>query len=564
MTKSSLKKLKIRKFRALDNIDIDLGTHVTVICGKNGTSKSSILGIAAQIFSFEKNYETKDELSFVTITGENFKSQFSEHFRFSERFDLPGSLDVSVELFDGYTGQEATAELELSKRTDQRTKKVSARAVVRKNSTVTKGNASRNFTHPVIFLSLRRLQPIASRQYNVCSFDYLNLPKNNRRFIGLNNRLLNKVSSTATSTSGSINSAVAHGSNFDQDSVSAGEDNAGQIVLALMSFRKLKEEYPDYKGGLLLIDEADAGLFPAAQLALLDILGDECADLDLQVILTSHSPTMIERIHDLSTQYRRRYKTVYLTDTYGTVQAINDISWSDIYADLHTATTAVSDETSLPVVNVYFEDNEAQEFFKAIMYRSLANKFITLMDVSLSCTNYISLIRAGVPEFKSKSLVVLDGDVKGTNGIDSIVLLPSSLPPDQLLFEFLYNLPADDQIWKNTKRFNRPVLIRVAAEIIQELGIDTDQISLANLVESYRAQGSQDRKVRDMFKDFYKNTQFQSFLKLPRTKGNPWKYWIDSNKELAQAFRKQFNEALQKTMKNGFNVIDSKVAELNN
>ena len=67
-----------------------------------------------------------------------------------------------------------------------------------------------------------------------------------------------------------------------------------------------------------------------------------------------------------------------------------------------------------------------------------------------------------------------------------------------------------------------------------------------------------------MFKDFYKNTQFQSFLKLPRTKGNPWKYWIDSNKELAQAFRKQFNEGLQKTMKNGFNVIDSKVAELNN
>lgn len=56
MSKTLLKKLVIKKFRALNNVDIEFGTHVTVICGKNGTSKSSILGIAAQIFSFEKDY----------------------------------------------------------------------------------------------------------------------------------------------------------------------------------------------------------------------------------------------------------------------------------------------------------------------------------------------------------------------------------------------------------------------------------------------------------------------------------------------------------------------------
>ena len=55
MTKTQLNKIYISKFRALNSVDIEFGEYITVICGKNGTSKSSILGIAAQIFSFEKN-----------------------------------------------------------------------------------------------------------------------------------------------------------------------------------------------------------------------------------------------------------------------------------------------------------------------------------------------------------------------------------------------------------------------------------------------------------------------------------------------------------------------------
>ncbi|MDO9450543.1 MAG: AAA family ATPase, partial [Rugosibacter sp.] len=354
MSKTLLKKLVIRKFRALNNVEIEFGTHVTVICGKNGTSKSSILGIAAQIFSFEKDYLKNEKLQFQSITGSNFKSLPAEHFRFSDKYDVPGSLDVAVELFDGYTNSNANAELELSRRETVRGSV--ARPVVRKNTTAEKGKESRNFTHPVIFLSLKRLQPIASREYKVRDFDYLNSHK--QKFINLNNELLNKISSSATGTGGSINSAVAHAENYDQDSVSAGEDNVGQIILTLMSFRKLKEEYADYKGGLLLIDEADAGLFPAAQTKLLEILERECNDLKLQVIMTSHSPTLIERTYDLSQKYQHKFKTVYLSGTFGPVQAMHDISWPDIYSDLLTATVPTSDEISLPKINVYFEDKE--------------------------------------------------------------------------------------------------------------------------------------------------------------------------------------------------------------
>ena len=64
MPKTQLKKLIVEKFRALNNVEVEFGDHITVICGKNGTSKSSILGIAAQIFNFEKDYFKDSALSF--------------------------------------------------------------------------------------------------------------------------------------------------------------------------------------------------------------------------------------------------------------------------------------------------------------------------------------------------------------------------------------------------------------------------------------------------------------------------------------------------------------------
>ena len=84
MSKTQLNKLIIERFRALNNVEVEFGEHITVVCGKNGTSKSSILGIAAQIFSFEKDYGKGESLRhYNQITGAEFKSKYSEHFRIS-------------------------------------------------------------------------------------------------------------------------------------------------------------------------------------------------------------------------------------------------------------------------------------------------------------------------------------------------------------------------------------------------------------------------------------------------------------------------------------------------
>jgi len=568
MPKTQLKKLVVEKFRALNNVEVEFGDHITVICGKNGTSKSSILGIAAQIFNFEKDYLKGSALLFRQIAGGLFKSQYSEHFRISDQFDQPGSMTVNIELHDGYTDQNATATLQLDKRGKL------PRPVVRKNSTApTSNEASRNFTHPVIFLSLKRLYPIADRNYKVIDFDYLNQHK--QEFIGLTNELLNRQSSFATGTEGTISSAVAHGNNYDQESVSAGEDNAGQIILALMSFHKLKEEYADYKGGLLLIDEADAGLFPTAQINLLKILDRECKSLNLQVVMTSHSPTLIEYAYEQSQQYRKKYKTVYLSNTFGGVQVMQDWSWAQISADITTTTVAAGAGERLPKVNVYFEDGEAADFFAVLMNRQPIKKFTApLPEVTLGCSNYLQLIDKKVPEFSERSIVCLDSDaaqqVRKKN-LKTVVLLPGNLPPDQLIFEYLYNLPADDDFWRNDLQFTRDVFTNAAAEVIREFHINGNNVDVMVSVATYvadRVATHQDenkqgtKRAREIFKRFYKSAEFQKLVVAVSKPYNPWKHWIENNQDACNEFLMKFELTLRGVMSSGYAVDVNKLAAL--
>lgn len=553
MAKTQLKKLIIEKFRALNNVEIEFGDHITVVCGKNGTSKSSILGIAAQIFSFEKDYVSERPLSFQQITGAAFKSQYSEHFRISDRFDVPGSMKVNIELTDGYTDQAATARLELMKRGK------APRPVVRNNSSAV-GNKSRNFTHPVIFLSLKRLYPIADRDYEVSEFVYLQEHK--QEFIGLTNELLNRTSAHATSTDGIISSAVSHGDNYDQDSVSAGEDNAGQIVLALMSFRKLKDEYEDYKGGLLLIDEADAGLFPTAQVNLLKILDRECKNLDLQVVMTSHSPVLIEYAFEQSQAFRRKYKTVYLSNTFGNVQVMHDWSWSKINADITTKTIKSTSNAPLPEINIYFEDKEAADLFNVLMSRQPVKKYTRPMtEISLGCSNYFQLIKKKVPEFAERSIICLDADTveqvqKGK--FKTVVILPGNLPPDQLLFQHLYNLPPDDDFWKNDLHFTRDVFTRSAAEVLRELAVNGDQVDVQERVTAYQGGG----KPREIFKRFYKDADIQKIVTSGTKPYNPWRHWVVCNPAASNKFLTEFKATMHSVMSGGYAVDASKLAAL--
>ncbi|MBA1194496.1 ATP-binding protein [Pseudomonas entomophila] len=561
ITPTKLRQIHIKKFRGLNDITIDIANRITLICGKNGTSKSSILGIAAQVFSFRKDYASDEDIAFKTLTGDNFKSQISEHFRLSKIFDISGSMDTIIKIYDGYTKTDAEFSLKLYNSADR----PQPRPVVRGNTTAPGINTSRNATHPVIYLSLKRLIPISFREkYTAHSLQYLH--DHEKDFIRETQAILGKFNTTRlTATAGTLHSAVAHSDEYDQDSVSAGEDNIGQLLMAVFSFRKLKEEYPNYKGGLLLIDEADAGLFPAAQIELLRFLNRECKRLDLQVVMTSHSPTMIELIHESNQREQSDNKTVYLTDSYGPISIRTNFSWPEIYADLHQETRALNEEISFPVVNIYFEDRECADLYSAIITSRPINRITNkLKDIALGCDEYKKLIDRKVPEFTSKGIIILDGDVDGVDHLPSVIKLPSILPPDQMIFEMLLNTPAEDRFWTNKNMYTRQVFLKSARGIIEalELPIHEKSITLSDYIQQYsKNKKANQRPLRELFKDFAHDSHFCRVVNGP-VGFNPYRIWVKRNEQAANEFREAVVRTLKSTLVKGFGLDAAKVSVL--
>ncbi len=550
---TKIKKIKINSFRALENITLDFADRVTLICGKNGLSKSSILGIIAQCFSFRTDYTQnppdKTLSEFKTLTGKPFESYFSEHFRFSEKYDIAKNYDIELEVYDG-AEQITLDNLKLRFHDSVDRKKI--RPVVRNNSKTHNPNTSRNVTHPLIYLSMKRLLPITEREYDITSNEYF---KNHHiEFQQLNNNLLCRIKKNAGTnvavTKGTVPSAVVHGNNYDHESVSTGDDNSGQILQALFSFKRLKEIYPNYHGGIILIDEADAALFPSAQEKLFEILQRECKKYNLQVILTSHSPTLINKVWRASQRDNANYKVLYLSNGYGDITCQENLSWSEIVDDLHEERVTITKDIETPQVNIYFEDQEAIDFYKAMITSRTINKLVKIVPVKLGSTEYLRMVEVGIKEFSQNSIICFDSDVKIPAKLSkhqNLLKLPGSLPPDQLIFEFLYNLPENDSWLKNNKTDQRRIF-KHADTLLNKLNI-TDIANLEEQIIQYRNDTNSrgNNPLREEFKNFYKSKEIQQLLL--KASSNPFRYWVKNNKIETIPFIELLKDAIKYILK---------------
>lgn len=556
-----LKKISIEKFRGLEGVDIEFGNKLTIICGKNGTSKSTLLGVAAQIFSFKTDYSVDPELEldYRSLFDQPFESNFGDHFRFSQKYDNPQASRINIDVYDGaFKKSPERLQLSFTKSKDRKY----PRPVVRHNVALKEGdNTSRNVTHPVMFLSLSRLIPISEREnYFVKEVEYID--NNRHRFIELNQKILNKSgSSNVTATKGDLNSVVSHGVDYDHESVSVGEDNVGQLTLALMSFEKLKNEYKDYHGGMLLIDEADAGLFPAAQVDFIELLTKLSRELDLQVVMTSHSPVMIKTVYDKAKKNSNDFKVIFLSDSQGPIRPQHNWSWEDIEADLKTEMIATK-YGNLPEINLYFEDDEAFQLYKAIVRSQNIKKCLKpVRDTTIGSNQYKTLISKGVKEFSENSVVAFDGDVSGIDQFKTSVKLPGTMPPDQLIFEYLLKLPKDHDFWKAQNKFDKPVFTRLTHDLRSRLKIDNaevdDDFDLLSYVKSADRDKSKE-KVRVLFKKFYQTEQVQALVK-GKLATNPLYLWSKDNVEEVERFKNDIIKAQKYILKkkHGFLDIDT-------
>lgn len=64
-----------------------------------------------------------------------------------------------------------------------------------------------------------------------------------------------------------------------------------------------------YKGGILAIDEMDATMYPASQVELLKILRKYASKLNLQILFTTHSMSLLKVMDDLVQEVSKQEET---------------------------------------------------------------------------------------------------------------------------------------------------------------------------------------------------------------------------------------------------------------
>lgn len=420
-----IKSVEIEKFRAFENASFSLGKRITAISGRNATQKTTVLGMIGQPFTIS----SKDHPMYgcKTIDGYNFRSQFKDKFKISPAHDIIGEHKWKLILHNnvyekGYFSVESIARRQAGHEPTLRFWNAESRA---------KGAGYVQL--PVYFLSLSRIFPIG--ESGTTQEVPVELTEDELDYCISNYRTILSVQNTAGSPSvgvekGSASKTFAGVSDDIHDifTNSAGEGNITRIILAVLSFRRLKEKYGrDYKGGILLIDELDATLYGFSQGKLVEYLWKAAGDYKIQIVFTTHSPIILKYVNDYQRKERKdrgielpsyAYDSsiVYLEPTYDTegkrtIMPRNISTSSELNQALNDINLIVPSGSSK--IKIYCEDARAIAFLQHILFSELnvnLELYMSFIDINLGWPNYVQLAEKRVPEFTS-NVIVLDGDV---------------------------------------------------------------------------------------------------------------------------------------------------------
>lgn len=433
-----VKEIYIEKFRAIENLTLPLGNKITAIAGQNGTMKTTILGMIGQPFSTRNKTSPLYEVR--TIEGTRFDSPFKEKFKLSyPDFDKPGGHKWKLIFNNKELFSKQFIEIESIRRSEPK-KKLDD---IRFWSTEGREENMGYIQFPVIYLSLKRMIPIGEekvkkRKINLQpnEINFYNHYHNDLLLLQENNLTPEYIQSSNKKTLG------AKTDKYDALANSAGQDNVGKILLSIMSFARLKREYSEYKGGLLLIDEIESTLFPAAQLRLLTALINFSRKYKLQIIFTTHSLCILEAL----SEYDKRnndIKILYLVKKGNGIEMHENPPSEAIKNDINVSANILKKQIPNKIT-VYCEDEEARCILKALLPRGI-KQYLNIAKENLGCENLKSLARRGVREF-TESIILIDGDTSKPR-MSNFVRLPGTSRPENVFYNYLYALPDDHEIW---------------------------------------------------------------------------------------------------------------------
>lgn len=442
-------KVLIKKFRGFREVEFELGSHLTVISGQNGTQKTTILGMLSQPFAItDKENPLRDE---KPLSGGSFKSAFADKFKLSKDFDRAGEHEWTLNFFNEDIPDYTVESIYRDKK----------EGVIRFWQKGSRSKGSGYIQLPVIYLSLKRLLPIGEdknlRENNqvVLDGEELEFYKEWHNKILILTREADQVQTSNYISSTDKQTLGANTDNYDWKMNSAGQDNLSKILLAILTFRRLQKKYKkEYNGGILAIDELDATFYTGSQIKLFHALIGFASKFKIQIILTTHSLTILKEASKLfvDNHRARQVRLMFLKKEDGKVIIENGVTYEFIQNHLNRTLMGKKDSRK---IDVYTEDREGAIFLKSLLGRKAS--LLNFIDIRLGCGNLIQLASSKVPSFTfPNSIIVLDGDVKSeskqlrkVNKLNNILLLPTSKSPEQLIANYLNELSDSDELWKS-------------------------------------------------------------------------------------------------------------------
>lgn len=562
------KKIQIKDFRIFKNQTLLLGKYLTVLSGRNSTGKSTILGMLANSGELKKKEG-------VTYTSKRFRAEFSELFKGSKNFDKTQTDRFVITLCDkdgndiDFRSFRTAWQSKGSAQTHFNDDHIDIKEIQSNNNLINnekkfvndkkerfrvipfkklegKKKTEAKFDIPVLYLGLSRLFPVGESHDEVISSKKIQFSSEEHRnwFVENYTQILSMQTDIQSITNFSISetdkkSGIGVCTNdYDYLTNSSGQDNLGQILLAILSFIKLKEEQNDlWKGGLLLIDEIDATLHPAAQIKLIKLLIKSSKKYNFQVVLTTHSLSFLKEIclkikfnnHDEDTT--NDIELYYLTNANRKLEIKRNPYFSEIEQDL----MIVSAVQSSVKIKLYSEDEEARWFLKSIIPKYLP--YIDVLDINIGCNELISLYKADLQYF-GNTLIVFDGDVSDSqlNKIDNkirtnlnnILKLPGDKRPEEVLYDYLICLDKEHDFWTTPEA--------------QLMGFTWDYFH-ENGPKSDKYKGKKEReKYKSWFKDHQQGFEITKLMD----------FWIRDNqllvKKFSDSFLKSYNHISVRTM----------------
>lgn len=523
-----IKQLTIQDYRAFqDKTTIELNKNLTVIAGMNGVGKSTILAIASHAGQLT-NYKL--------LNGKSFRGDFSDVIKYDPDHDTSGDkvefvfedLPADRKSYTKNLTLRATVQEDKRKQKDTPHMKKPKRYRLIPKKSKEKPNIKK-VKWPSYYMGLSRLYPLGESQLKSKS----SISEFQEEIINVHEKIFSEKLEDVEFSNVDIGTnhpkATMSSSEYGNNANSNGQDNLGQIIEAVFSFEKLKKEYPDYIGGILAIDELDAALHPAAQNKLINWLRKKSKELQLQIVITTHSLSMLQHICDI--QKNADDITVdYLIRRGNTISVQKNSDYSVYEHALKETYTKSNDQTRK--INVFTEDEVARNFIKEAMKNfGYDDSCLNFLDVNISWSHLLNLLNADYDHF-SNYIFILDGDVreeigdyikkheavnftfdKSNPNKSDVLCLPCDEPIEKMLFNYVKNLSDNDKMFDDEYMLTNGLV---------------DKKSIERFIKDAEAECPRDSK--NFYKNWYKGSARQAYM------NHFLHYWFEDNRERVLAF----------------------------